>query len=271
MSDLSFEERSSLLSEMYSSQAGVYERQWAAMLRSAGHTLLERLELHEARATLDVGCGVGALLDDVAQQAPEALVIGTDRAEGMLSLAPRGFGLVVSDATRLPFASDSFDAITMLFMLFHLPHPVDGLAEAHRILRRGGVIATATWGENETWPALEMWNDELDRFGAEQGAALISQHEYVDAPEKMAMHLRDARFEEIEAWMGTLTHQWDLETFVDCVTGMTTAKRRLDTLDPGRQAQFVAEATERIKDLPSSDFVHRGDVVFATARRTRNQ
>jgi ubiquinone/menaquinone biosynthesis C-methylase UbiE len=266
MSEPSLEERISQLSELYSSTAGVYHRRWASLLLKAGRGLLDRVDLSEARANLDVGAGVGALLDEVAARAPGALVVGTDRAAGMVAMAPREFGLVVSDATSLPFASDSFDVITMLFMLFHLPHPVDGLAEAHRVLRRGGVVATATWGEDESWPVMEVWNDELDRFGADEGGPLLSQHEYVDTPEKMDMHLRDARFTDVEAWIGTLEHEWDVESFVDCVTGMTTAKRRLDTLDRSVRPRFIAEATERVGGLPSSAFQQSSDVVFATGR-----
>jgi SAM-dependent methyltransferase len=234
-----------------------------------GRALLDRLDLAGAGAVLDMGAGVGALLADIDERAPQSMVVGSDRAEGMLALAPRRFGLAVADATRLPFDTDSFDVVTMVFMLFHLPHPVDGLQEARRVLRRGGRAASTTWGEEETWPVMEVWNEELDRHGAAPPQGLHSLHEYVDTPEKMAMHLRDTGFGDIETWTGTLERPWDVESFVECTTGMTLAKRRFDTLDPDVRPRFVEAATARIQELPGSAFVSRSEVIFAVGTRVR--
>jgi ubiquinone/menaquinone biosynthesis C-methylase UbiE len=86
--------------------------------------------------------------------APRALVVGLDRAEGMVALGARDFPLLVGDAAELPFADGSFDAVVMAFMLFHLPRPTAGLAEAWRVLRPGGSVGLLTWGtEREPGPA----------------------------------------------------------------------------------------------------------------------
>jgi ubiquinone/menaquinone biosynthesis C-methylase UbiE len=267
--DLTTEERIALLTQKYSAEAGIYERCWAAGLREMGRALLDRLDLDGVRAVLDVGAGVGALLGDISERAPEATVVGSDRAEGMVARAPRRFGLAVADAIRLPFPPGSFDLITMVFMLFHLPHPVDGLQEARRILRRGGRAASTTWGEDETWPALEVWSEELGRYGAAEPEGLHSLHEYVDTPEKMAMHLRDAGFGDIETWTGRLERRWDVESFVERATGMAIGKRRYETLDPAVRPRFLETATERIQALPASALVSRSEVIFAVGTRVR--
>jgi ubiquinone/menaquinone biosynthesis C-methylase UbiE len=269
LEDLSTEQRIALLTRTYSAEAGVYERRWAPGLREMGRALLDRLDLDGVRAVLDVGAGVGALLGDISERAPEAMVVGSDRAEGMLALASRRFGLAVGDATRLPFGPGSFDLVTMVFMLFHLPHPVDGLQEVRRILRLGGRAASTTWGDDETWPALEVWNDELGRYGADPPQGLHSLHEYVDTPEKMAMHLRDAGFGEIRTWTGTLERRWDVESFVERATGMAIGKRRFETLDPDVRPRFLEAATERLQALPDSALVSRSEVIFAVGRRAR--
>jgi ubiquinone/menaquinone biosynthesis C-methylase UbiE len=110
--------------------------------------LLEELPLAETRRVLDLGCGVGALLPHLDRVAPRARIVGLDRTEAMVALGPRDFPLLVGDAAELPFAAGSFDAVVMAFMLFHLPRPTAGLAEAWRVLRPGGSVGLLTWGQS---------------------------------------------------------------------------------------------------------------------------
>src|SRR5690349_8316777 len=101
--DLSVEERVRFLTERYSAEADVYERMWAGGLRNVGLELLEHLPLGEAGTVLDLGTGVGSLLPDIEAAAPNALILGVDRAEGMLRHSPRRFPIAVVDAMELPF------------------------------------------------------------------------------------------------------------------------------------------------------------------------
>lgn len=47
---------------------------------------------------------------------------------------------VFGDGQRLPFASDSFDSVVLLDVMEHLPAPNYAMAEAHRVLKSGGVL-----------------------------------------------------------------------------------------------------------------------------------
>ncbi len=47
---------------------------------------------------------------------------------------------VFGDGQRLPFASGSFDSVVLLDVLEHLSAPSDAMAEAHRVLKPGGVL-----------------------------------------------------------------------------------------------------------------------------------
>jgi SAM-dependent methyltransferase len=49
------------------------------------------------------------------------------------------------DAHALPFDDGSFDAVTFGFCLHHIPDPERALAEARRVLRRGGRLAFSVW------------------------------------------------------------------------------------------------------------------------------
>jgi ubiquinone/menaquinone biosynthesis C-methylase UbiE len=90
----------------------------------------------------------------------------------MVALGPRDFPLLVGDAAELPFAAGSFDAVVMAFMLFHLPRPTAGLAEAWRVLRPGGSVGLLTWGTERESRARRQWVEELD---AETATRLLLQ------------------------------------------------------------------------------------------------
>jgi SAM-dependent methyltransferase len=58
-----------------------------------------------------------------------------------------GLTFVVGDAQRLPFADESFDAVTMNFGILHLSQPEAAVAEARRVLIPGGRFAFTAWVE----------------------------------------------------------------------------------------------------------------------------
>ncbi|MDY7029832.1 MAG: class I SAM-dependent methyltransferase [Spirochaetota bacterium] len=51
-----------------------------------------------------------------------------------------GIDLLVEDASRLPFDDNTFDTVTFLACLNHIPNRNDVLREAHRLLKPGGKI-----------------------------------------------------------------------------------------------------------------------------------
>ena len=66
----------------------------------------------------------------------------------MVALAKRdvtGANFVVGDAMAMGFDDASFDAVTIGFGVPHMPDPHVGLAEAARVLRRGGRLAFSIW------------------------------------------------------------------------------------------------------------------------------
>jgi SAM-dependent methyltransferase len=130
----------------YASEAEAYRDLWAPVLVRLARWLTDEIPIRDARRILDLGCGVGALLSHLRDASPEAMVVGLDRTQAMVALGPRAFPLLVGDAVQLPFRDRSFDAVVTTFMLFHLPDPTAGLAEARRVLRPGGWIGLLTWG-----------------------------------------------------------------------------------------------------------------------------
>jgi ubiquinone/menaquinone biosynthesis C-methylase UbiE len=59
---------------------------------------------------------------------------------------------VCGDATALPFADRSFDAVTMFDVLEHVPDHQQAIREALRVLRFGGFLLISTPNENWRFP-----------------------------------------------------------------------------------------------------------------------
>ena len=136
------------LARRYSQDAEAYRELWAPELLPLGMQLLDRMDVREVGRLLDLGAGVGALAGHERSAAPDARLVLADRAEGMLRLAPRETGRVVVDARALPFPDASFDAVIMAFMLFHVPEPTDGLAQAARVASTGRAGSASARGGN---------------------------------------------------------------------------------------------------------------------------
>jgi SAM-dependent methyltransferase len=94
---------------------------------------------------LDVGCATGRLLERLAAAGASDLS-GTDLAPRILDVAAgklsrRGVAVDLRPADAedcLPWAPESFDAVTLTWVLHHFFRPKDALAEIRRVLRPGG-------------------------------------------------------------------------------------------------------------------------------------
>lgn len=63
---------------------------------------------------------------------------------------------VCGDATALPFADASFDAVTMFDVIEHIPDDQKAISEALRVLRPGGYLLLSTPNENWRFPYYEF-------------------------------------------------------------------------------------------------------------------
>ncbi len=98
---------------------------------------------------LDVACGTGDLaIELAAADGTQARIIGTDFCRPMLDIAARkaavekgSIPFIEADAMALPFADESFDAVSIAFGLRNLSNVQDGLHELWRVLKPGGQAA----------------------------------------------------------------------------------------------------------------------------------
>lgn len=128
-------------------------------LHRAWKRRLARLaRLGPGRRALDVCCGTGDVAFALARSG--ARVTGVDFSPAMLAVARERAGrrageveFLEGDALHLPFAKDSFDAVTISYGLRNLADFAAGLAEMRRVLRPGGRLLVLDFGK----PANRLW------------------------------------------------------------------------------------------------------------------
>lgn len=102
---------------------------------------------HRDRMVLDLACGSGAFLGDLAAAFPRARLVGLDLSHAYAGAARERTErpTIQANAERLPLADDSLDAVTCIFLFHELPPRVrDTIArEIARVLKPGGVLAFA--------------------------------------------------------------------------------------------------------------------------------
>ncbi|MGI9169340.1 MAG: class I SAM-dependent methyltransferase, partial [Caulobacteraceae bacterium] len=103
---------------------------------------------HRGLRVIDLACGSGAFLANLATAFPRARLIGVDLSAAYLAEAGRRSGvraLLQARAERLPFADASLDAVTCVYLFHELPPKVRVAvaAEIARVLRPGGLLAFA--------------------------------------------------------------------------------------------------------------------------------
>jgi len=101
--------------------------------------LTRALDLRPGELVLDLAAGTGASSEPFVRAG--ARVVPCDFSRGMLAagrLSRPGLPFVAGDATRLPFATACFDAVTVSFGLRNVVDPDRALAELLRVTCHGG-------------------------------------------------------------------------------------------------------------------------------------
>jgi 2-polyprenyl-3-methyl-5-hydroxy-6-metoxy-1,4-benzoquinol methylase len=124
---------------------------------------------------LDIGCGPGTFIGTLAGGAFDST--GVDIAQAQIDYATENYGgpgrTFTTVATgALPFEDDTFDVVSMIELIEHLPHArnIELLRDALRVTRPGGRILVSTPNYGGCWPWIEKL---VNRMG---GVDYTDQH-----------------------------------------------------------------------------------------------
>ena len=160
--------------------AAVYERSMGRWSRRLAPGFAVFAGIGRAQRVLDVGCGTGSLVFELADNPAHQQLVGIDASDIYLSAAqaqvqrqPGGaerFAFHHGDACAMPFVEDEFDAALCQLVLQFVPQPGEAVAEMRRVVRPGGTVAAAVWNSGGGMPHQRMFWDTaamLDPAAAE--------------------------------------------------------------------------------------------------------
>lgn len=147
---------------------------------------------------LDLGCGPGALLAELAARVGESAVSAIDPSESLVAAAAERFPAAdvrLARAEHLPFADDAFDATLAQLVVHFMDDPRVGVREMRRVTRSGGAVAATVWDFTSGGPLNLFWQaaqaldpdapGEVSRMGSRPGqlAALFVEAGLTDVEE----------------------------------------------------------------------------------------
>jgi ubiquinone/menaquinone biosynthesis C-methylase UbiE len=176
------------------------------MTRAMGGLLVEQAQISELSDVLDIGCGPGAWILQMAEAFPHMEITGIDISQRMITYARThaqvrklsNAHFCEMDATsRLTFANASFDLINAR-TIFGFMSPQTWpllLKECRRLLRPGGIIRlTEVEGNFTNLPALETYFSWINLSLMRSGNSFAPTGRHIGTVNMLPRLLREAGF-----------------------------------------------------------------------------
>jgi SAM-dependent methyltransferase len=177
---------------------------WTRPLRDY---LFQRIGLERLGKVLEVGCGTGALLEEMERRFPGE-ILGLDLNVDFLRQASANTQrtkLIQGNGFHLPFPQGCFDLAYCHFLLLWVNDPLQVIAEMRRVIRPGGhilALAEPDYGGRIDYPfALQL-------AGQWQTQALLHQGADPQVGRRLGEFFTDSGLGEIQT--GLLGGEWKL-------------------------------------------------------------
>lgn len=153
-----------------------------SFLRESQGKVISLLNVREGIHFLDVGCGTGWAVGQVAKLVNDkGLFYGVDLSPRMIEKAKSNFSgrgnlyFIQANVESIPLDDDFFDILICTNSFHHYPNPKRALEEMHRLLKEGGKIYILD-------PVADTWvvrlADRFIRLAEPEHVKIYSTHEY---------------------------------------------------------------------------------------------
>jgi SAM-dependent methyltransferase len=233
-------------------QAESYDRFMGRYSTLLAPKLADLAGVRAGQRVLDVGCGPGALTEELVDRLGPESVAAVDPSEPFVAAARErhpGVDVRQARAEQLPFPDSAFDAALAQLVIQFMSDPAAGVAEMRRVTRDGGVVAACVWDHGGGHGPLSVFwhaarelepdvHDESELVGTHEG----DLHRLFDATElgqveetALSVSVAHATFED---W-------WEPYTL-----GVGPAGAYVDRLDPERREALRERCRELLPEPP---------------------
>lgn len=243
------------------------------------HHLAVRLGLKPGMKVLDIGCGVGGPMREIARVSG-ANIVGLNNNSYQIGRAQKhnekaGLAHLCSmqegDFNKMPFEANTFDAIYTIEACCHAADWRGPYAEAFRVLKSGGVFAGYDWGMTARYVPGNPEHERV-KLGVEKGNALSHLRPTSELPQA----LKDVGFTVLEAkdlletghpetpWYMTLKSGMTLNGFRNSKAGAFLTHQAVRALETLRLSPKGTTEMHNILRLAQSSLVEAGELDIFT-------
>jgi len=217
--------------------------------------LLNALKLSAYAHILDVGAGAG--VTGLALQKIRAFsgrLVEFDISIEMLRASESNINTskVVGQVPGLPFCDESFDAVMSNFVMSHVKDYREALADIVRVLKSGGKIGIASWGNGENEYS-DLWNETALSFGGgdqleNTADEYMPSREIFTNPEITKKLLEEAGATKIEIHKSNSIIKTTIADYIDMRNVMLQGRFIKSTLEEKGWTEFLALLTKNFEN-----------------------
>ena len=230
-----------------------------------GPVFADFAEVHEGQEVLDVGAGTGALTSELHRRS--ARVTAVDPSPSFVAALERKLPEIdvrAGAAESLPWPDESFDVALAQLVLTFMSDAPGGVAEMHRVVRRGGVVAACMWDRDgmDMLAAIHRTQTAIGATGTTEARTLYRSREEIEAlfdGDGFADVQTDLL--EVESEYAAFDELWDA-----LADGAGPAGVWVKTLDEETRSRARDELRRQVGD-PSGAFTLRGRAWATRATR----
>lgn len=225
------------------------QARWTKNLRAY---LFNKAGLAAARRILELGCGTGALLEDLPVDLGAAIHGADCNLPAVMEAsnhAPGAF-LLCADGHDLPYPNAIFDLTFCHYLLLWVKNPAQVLAEMRRVTRPGGAVlalAEPDYGGRIDYPPA------LTPLGHWQAESLLRQGADPHMGRKLAGLFAGAGLRQVEA--GIMGSEWQ-------IPALPTETLEWDVLVSDLAGNLPAQDIETLRNLDESAWQTGQRVLF---------
>ena len=165
----------------------------------------------------DNGCGTGVLSAVLRQQYPRLPLLATDASHGMVNILRRRIEhrkwdevrTRVVDSRNLEGIQDgSFTHVFSTFMVCLAPEPDKIVGEMQRVMKPGGVLGLAVWGDPQFGPFSTPWEKACRRLVPDYEAPMVMDAKST-FPASVEAGLLEPGFKDVVVWEEDVPWRWD--------------------------------------------------------------